>query len=464
MSKKIIVLGFSILNLLFSQLGTAFGKVKATVSTPIVLSSDKDKTTDNDDLAYGDKYFNQITFPYDLEFIFGYIYAFDNYTSLLGFWKVKYSDDPLNSIFSGRTEDKEADKEIIPDFTEQNINNVISFNYTKQFSFFDLSLGTLFNFDLYRETPEEDFLDGIDNNYFVAFNTQMSFDVSSQVQLKPKVAYFFNYYPNDRLGSANDSASANVIAVPTILKDYHKVDVGLDLAYRPLENLVLSIGYVFTADIYPEYPILDGNLESNNYTSKNKLNIKNKVNLDVLSFFFKRRDYYLLTLKFSYLFRNNSSNYIEVLNISSGQEGDLATRLSDPSFAQAVPIGSGTSYIVLREDYENFIYNSLGIYPSFKFHSLYSLNLGYSFVIKNYTNHFARYGDGEKVEVPHGAYKDENRVDMTHNLFISFVIYNKSKNFSFTPYFGMRFSSSNDFTRGLNNDIYYLGFTTNLEF
>ena len=462
MLKKIIFFLVPILSL-FAQVGIPFGKIKADFSSPLIFPSTKEVTS-SEEAAYGDKYFAQFTFPYNLEATLGYALSLDKNNSLLGFWRLKYGDDPLNSIYTHNAETQGG----APTFSRQTINNLISFKAINKFRRFSLSTTAFAVFDLSRETRAEDFSDGVQNNYSYNLNFRLDFPLPRGIILSPSISYAYNQFPNDftpvpaAIISAVLPSDINATSggIFEIREDYHKVGVGLASGFPILNNLRLNLNYSFSADFYVQNPVPNFSFDGG-YSDDNKLNLKNNLSLDLFANFLPRVNYYLFNLRLSYLFRNNDSNFVRLLSASS----NFLTRLSsDDKTIILQPLVNFNLSVILADDYEDFIFNLIGLYPTIKFHQQYSFTLGYSFSIKNYINNFALYGNEEEVGVALGTYKGEDRFDINHNLFVSFLLQSKDKSVNFTPYFGFQFSSSNNFGSGLNRDVYYLGMVTSYEF
>ncbi len=459
MLKKIIFFLVPVLSL-FAQVGIPFGKIKADLSVPLIFPSTKE-TSSSQFPDYGDKYFAQFAFPYNLEATLGYALSIDKNNSLLGFWRLKYGDDPFNSIFTHNDEAQGG----APTFTRQSINNLISFKVINKFRRFSLSTTAFAVFDLSREVRTEDFVDGVQNNYSYNLSIRMDFPLPRGIILSPNVSYGYNQFPNDftpipaaLVSSILPTANISSGGIFEIREDYHKVGVGLASGFPILNNLRLNLNYAFSADFYVENPVPNFSVNGG-YSDVNKRNFKNNLSLDLFANFLPQANYYFFNLRLSYLFRNNDSNFVRVLSTTS----DFVTRLSSDDKTIILQPLPGFN-IILADDYEDFIFNLIGLYPTIKFHRQYSFTLGYSFSIKNYINNFALFGNEEEPGVDSGTYKAEERFDINHNLFVSFLIQSRDRSVNFTPYFGFQFSSSNNFGSGLNRDVYYLGMVTSYEF
>lgn len=454
-------------NLQAEYKGTFFGRANFDFSVPFVFLS-KEDTTEMVTPSFDKYYFEQFSVPFHIALELAYLAGFTAEHKLLGLWRIKYSDDPINTLFN----DDVRNKLNAPRFTSQSINNFILLKYI-----FDISkqmvLSPSFhiNFDLNRDGRLQTFLDNFYNSQiyslFVNYKLKNLGDEGGELHKMVfdfDLGYSYNYLPNS-------VEEETITGIPTSKEDFHGLDFTFKYYYFFLKNFYLQANYRLNFKSYVEKRVHSGNF-SEGYTDKNQQDVINYIDLFLHAGLLDEGDYNIIDITTAYNFSYMLSSHVELQNIDRTQVGNY------PVPDGALLVNNRVSFY--QKDFKDYYANIVGLYFNLNINVNHGFRLGYSFAIKNFLNTYGRAGNeevgGESGQVEgngstgssplntYGVYLGEKRRDMFHTTSFGYTFKNSSRDRLFYPYIGVQIGESNDHTLKLNRIIFLLGMKVNYEF
>lgn len=448
--------------------GTYFGRANFDFSVPFVFLTKYESLKDVDTLL-GDYYYDQFSVPFHVSLELAYLATFLQNHRLLGLWKIKYSDDPINFIFDDDTKSKLNATQ----FSSKNLNNIILLRYIWSISAsYELSPSFSASFDLNRGSRIEEFTENFYNAqiYSLFLNFKMKNLGNSTSQLQRMIfdfdlGYSYNYLPNSEL-------EINLKEIPNTKEDFHSLDFDFKYFYSFYPNFFLDTVYKLNFKLYAEKAIHSG-IPAEGYTDNNQKDLKNNLDLILGMGFIDQGDYRIIDLVTAFSVGYLYSTHVEYMEIKNDSIGDFPL----PSSALFL----NNSFYFYQEDFKNYFSGITGIYLKLNFNANHALRFGYTFSFKRFTDEYAKKGRGlsESPTVgslstsggsvsttvdSYGVYIDEKRLDMFNTFSFGYAWKSEAKDRQVYPYFGFQKGDSNDQTKKLNRYIFVVGMKVSYEF